>query len=766
MNRQVLTLICTFSSAVAFAQNVGIGNTSFTPNTDALLELRSTTSGFLLPKMTQAQMNAISGPTEGLIVYQTNATKGFKYYNGTVWTEFGGGADNFGDHIAAANIQMDDHWLSNDGGSEGIRIADDGNVGIGVAVPLEKLHVGGKIIVNDDIYDDNGNIRMSGEDDVYITMDYNNNDSDTRAIRFGKNSMTSPTELMRISESGNVGIGTATPNQLLHLQVNNNGMNMPLFIRNTNGTQTGGNGVGIGFNSEGAGDWMKAGIFHERIGNYGYGKLHFMVSGTQDNQSLSLTDSRMTILPTGSIGMGTTNPDTRLHIYGNGTSGVSLGGTTAVPNPAEGPEIGFGRGGFSNPGAAIQMIDYDSYSAGLAFLVKRGVANGAGGTFADNFPSDVVQALTIINTGNIGVGTSNPVAKLHVSGDARISDLAGSGTRMVVADANGDLSTQAIPGGGSSLWSQSGSNVYRSSGKVGIGTSSPSTALHVISSTSNANVMTLQSSASNGWSSVDFMDQSGSLSATFGFANSSTSGIFTNRAYMNSYDHDFVLTRNSTENSIFISGSSGNIGFGNNNPQATLHVSGDARITDLGGSGTRMVVADANGDLSTQAIPSGGSSVWSQSGSNVYRSSGKVGIGTSSPSTSLHVSGDARISDLAGSGTRMVVASSNGTLSTQTIPSGGSSGTTLSLSLSSNVTSQDVSGVSILEVTYSNDKDIRGLSGGVDGQIIYVVNTASNDKVEFKKNQGTQQFIEDFNVEHGEGAIIMFMGSKWYRISS
>jgi len=54
-----------------------------------------------------------------------------------------GAGDDLGDHTATENVKLNSNWLSNDGGAEGIRIADDGNVGIGQAIPTQKLHVGG-----------------------------------------------------------------------------------------------------------------------------------------------------------------------------------------------------------------------------------------------------------------------------------------------------------------------------------------------------------------------------------------------------------------------------------------------------------------------------------------------------------------------------------------------------------------------------------------------------------------------------------------------
>jgi hypothetical protein len=70
--------------------SVGIGTVS--PSASAALEVNSTTKGILLPTMTETQRNAISTPATGLLIYQSDNTPGFYYYNGSAWTAIAGAA--------------------------------------------------------------------------------------------------------------------------------------------------------------------------------------------------------------------------------------------------------------------------------------------------------------------------------------------------------------------------------------------------------------------------------------------------------------------------------------------------------------------------------------------------------------------------------------------------------------------------------------------------------------------------------------------------
>jgi hypothetical protein len=99
MMKNKLNILCfvllNFITVKANAQ-VGIGTS--TPHVSAELDVTSTTKGFLPPRMTAAQRDAIVTPAAGLIVWCTNCgTNGeAQVYNGTTYTNMIGGAATLG----------------------------------------------------------------------------------------------------------------------------------------------------------------------------------------------------------------------------------------------------------------------------------------------------------------------------------------------------------------------------------------------------------------------------------------------------------------------------------------------------------------------------------------------------------------------------------------------------------------------------------------------------------------------------------------------
>ncbi len=77
-------------SVIGMAQNVGIGTT--TPVASALLDLSSTTKGFLPPRMTTTERNAIVIPATGLIIYNTT-TNSLEIRNSSAWVSLSPAAD-------------------------------------------------------------------------------------------------------------------------------------------------------------------------------------------------------------------------------------------------------------------------------------------------------------------------------------------------------------------------------------------------------------------------------------------------------------------------------------------------------------------------------------------------------------------------------------------------------------------------------------------------------------------------------------------------
>lgn len=97
--RMALTATLALSASWGMAQSVGINGNGAAPHASAMLDIDVSAinpkRGLLIPRVTQAQRNSITllPPANGLLVYQTNLTRGFYYYDEVAaqWVLLGGG---------------------------------------------------------------------------------------------------------------------------------------------------------------------------------------------------------------------------------------------------------------------------------------------------------------------------------------------------------------------------------------------------------------------------------------------------------------------------------------------------------------------------------------------------------------------------------------------------------------------------------------------------------------------------------------------------
>jgi hypothetical protein len=91
--RSLLILFILAMGIVTFAQ-VAINNDNSSPDPSAMLDVKSTDKGLLIPRMTQVQRNAIVSPATGLTIFQTDVGPGIYYNAGTpaipAWSMAGG----------------------------------------------------------------------------------------------------------------------------------------------------------------------------------------------------------------------------------------------------------------------------------------------------------------------------------------------------------------------------------------------------------------------------------------------------------------------------------------------------------------------------------------------------------------------------------------------------------------------------------------------------------------------------------------------------
>jgi len=133
------------SSSVSFLIS---DNPSATPDPSAILDVKvigTTKKGVLIPRMTFLERLSISSPAVGLLVYQTDGTPGFYYWDGLVWQRLSlTGEVVLPSGTSGQTLRHDGtNWVASS------TIFNNGtNVGIGTTTPSHTLHVNGNVRIS------------------------------------------------------------------------------------------------------------------------------------------------------------------------------------------------------------------------------------------------------------------------------------------------------------------------------------------------------------------------------------------------------------------------------------------------------------------------------------------------------------------------------------------------------------------------------------------------------------------------------------------
>ena len=268
--------------------------------------------------------------------------------------------------------------------------------------------------------------------------------------------------------------------------------------------------------------------------------------------------------------------------------------------------------------------------------------------------------MRIDSSGNVGIGTTNPTAKLEVSGSSGLPvfisspqntsltikrqttsnkwtfthdsnggnvGIGANGLGIISDDANGDFGIRTTSTGNVQFY-------IATSGNIGIGNTSPEVKLHIFDSTARTGVdnvafpLHIENTAAGGayavYTGIRFKSNYNS-SPNYNFILQEATSTGGGKLHLGSY------VSSAYTNQVTLVGSSGNVGIGTTNPTATLQVVGPNT------TGTFIAAQNdgAGGFLGVRVNAS------SSPYNHFSFSNGYVGIGTTSPSTTLVVVGGA-----------------------------------------------------------------------------------------------------------------------------
>ena len=391
--------------------------------------------------------------------------------------------------------------------------------------------------------------------------------------------------------------------------------------------------LGIGTSSPAATLHVDASSPEFRLAQSGTAKVRFRTSG--DNY-----------INTGhNLGIGTSSPSQELHVVSSGTAATRIQGAGSanyldvfhsassfglwgtggqflqlVTNNTERMRItSSGRVGIgtSNPSVPLHVIGDIATNTRVAADTINGYTGGStpltiqtGGAQNVILGTNNTERMRISSAGNVGIGTTSPDAALEVNsgGGIHLSDHAVGRTLIIKPSLTGSIHefTSDNTSAGYSF-SNNSSELMRidNAGRVGIGTSSPSADLHV---------------AGNGR-----FDNSASTPVRLHINNSGS----------NDYASIYADTATAYKN-LVLNPSGGNVGIGTSSPSAQVHLS------KAGGTLIKLGTSQNTSEIEVREVGAANNLVFSSNNSVdhlVIDDAGRVGIGTSSPSSKLHIVG-------------------------------------------------------------------------------------------------------------------------------
>ena len=425
----------------------------------------------------------------------------------------------------------------------------------------------------------------SSTDDASILNHYNGN------LILG----TSNTERLRIHGGGNITIGGTAGQAMLQLEGGD------VRVDNTRS-----------FLTETAGGGVISAVSMNSSDNLTFGDGNFVIDVTG-------TAERMRIDSAGKVGVGTTSP----------TKPLDVRSEARVWNGANGIEL--------------------SYSTGNTTGIVASANTSGNLEFRTNIGSTAKMFIT--NAGNVGVGTTSPQETIHAYSTSH--------TRIETESTTGVAAFKATNNNGSYAWYVSNANdTFRlydfndsadrltvdGNGNVGIGTTSPAAKLDIYAAP-NTNSLFLRDSSDNEYTHNFYVDSAGN-GHTIMYAEGNSAKIAFSTAgnsYFNGGNVGIGTTTPETKLDIKTASNAWNVGAGFDG--SVVRISGEADGTNQGGLGLSYtnsggaIIGSIQHGNDYKAITMSGRTFKFEYGSSTPRffidSAGKVGIGTTSPSTLL-----------------------------------------------------------------------------------------------------------------------------------